>query len=185
VDIDPGPGVDVVCSAEDMQTHFGSEQFDVVLSTEMLEHVRDWRRTVAGIKWVCKPGGIIVLTTRSLGYPFHAAPHDYWRYETDDMRRIFSDFDPLSVESDLQEPGVFVSARKPLTGYVPNDLGGIELYSMVEGRRTGTIPSGPVGGFRSRQLIWTGRLRQTVRAITETFRGRPPGLRFQVDVEKD
>lgn len=185
VDLTPGPGVDLVCSAEDLTSVFSADHFDVVLSTEMLEHVRDWKKVLAAIKAVCRPGGIVVLTTRSLGYPFHAAPHDYWRFEVSDMRRIFSDFERVAVESDRQEPGVFVSATKPLTDFVPVDLSEFDLYSMVENRRIRTIPPGPVSSLRSMRLIWEGRLRQTVRAVTETLRGRPPGLRFQVEVGKE
>jgi SAM-dependent methyltransferase len=182
VDLKPGPGVDVVCSAEEVETRFEGQQFDLVLSTEMLEHVRDWRRTIAGIKCLCRPGGSVVLTTRSLGYPFHAAPHDYWRFEPDDMRSIFADFESLSVEEDLQEPGVFISATKPNTGYVSVDLSDYSLYSMVENCRIRGIPPGPVGGLRARELVWIGRVRQAYRVLTETLRGRPPGVRFQVDI---
>lgn len=39
VDIVDGPGVDVVCSADQLIDKFGPLSFDVVISTEMLEHV--------------------------------------------------------------------------------------------------------------------------------------------------
>ncbi len=182
VDIASGPGVDLVCNAEDLATHFPENSFDVVLSTEMLEHVRDWRRVIAGLKGVLKPGGRVVITTRSRGYPFHAAPHDYWRFEPEDMRLIFSDFQNVAVAADVQEPGVFVSADKPPVYSDPVDLERIEIFSMVTNRRAALIPSGPVGRFRSLRLVWSGRARQTARVITETIRGRPPGIRFQVDL---
>ncbi len=176
VDIHPGPGVDLVCSAEELGSRFEAGRFDVVLSTEMLEHVRDWRKVIAGIKQVLKPGGKVVLTTRSLGYPFHAAPHDYWRFEPADMQRMFSDFDAVRVETDLQEPGVFLAARKPLTTARSSDLSTLELYSMVEHRRTATIPTSPPGRVSSARMVWAARLKNAVHAITETLRGRPPGM---------
>src|SRR5512133_1128292 len=40
VDMTPGDGVDEVCSAEKLIERFGVDAFDVVISTEMLEHVR-------------------------------------------------------------------------------------------------------------------------------------------------
>ncbi len=182
VDIAPGPGVDLVCNAEDLPSHFPESSFDVVLSTEMLEHVRDWRRVITGLKNVLRPGGRMVITTRSQGYPFHAAPHDYWRFEVEDMRRIFSDFENVVVAADVQEPGVFVSGDKPLVHSKPAALERIEIFSMVMNRRTESIPLGPVGRIRSLRLVWSGRARQTARIITETLRGRPPGIRFQVDI---
>src|SRR3989338_5187951 len=66
VDIIAGPGVDVVCPAEDIVSHFKDRKFDVVISTEMLEHVRNWQTSISNLKNICKLGGILLLTTRSL-----------------------------------------------------------------------------------------------------------------------
>lgn len=46
VDIQPDRGVEVVLSVERIVDHFGPNSFDVVISTEMLEHVRDWRKVI-------------------------------------------------------------------------------------------------------------------------------------------
>ena len=130
VDIEAGPGVDEVCNAEDLVTRFGSESFDAVICTEMLEHVRDWRVVVSNLKRLVAPGGVLLVTTRSIGFPYHAFPWDFWRYENDDMRAIFSDLLVENVESDPTAPGVFMTARRG-PELVENDLAGYELYSMV------------------------------------------------------
>src|ERR1043165_8630284 len=67
VDLRPGPGVDLICDAGDLVARFGDDAFDVVISTELLEHARDWRRIVSNIKRVTRPGGLMIVSTRSYG----------------------------------------------------------------------------------------------------------------------
>ena len=130
VDIEDGPDVDLVCSASDLIERF-PEGFDVVVTTEMLEHVEDWRSAVGNLKGVTRPGGVLVVTTRSEGFPYHEHPGDFWRYSADDMRRIFADWDLEMIEDDHQAPGVFVKARRPLEPREPVDLSGIEILAML------------------------------------------------------
>jgi SAM-dependent methyltransferase len=59
VDIEKGKFVDVVCDAENLVDYFGKETFDVVISTELLEHVKDWRKVINNMKEVLKPNGYI------------------------------------------------------------------------------------------------------------------------------
>lgn len=134
VDVKPGPAVDEICEAERLVERYGSNRFDVVLATELVEHVRDWRAAISNLKQVLAADGILILTTRSRGFPFHGFPFDYWRYEVDDMKEIFRDLDIEEVSSDPNNPGVFVCARKP-TGFVEASTAEINLYSMVRGRR--------------------------------------------------
>jgi hypothetical protein len=130
--------VDRVCDVSELSRTFGGEPFDVVVTTEMLEHVRDWRVAVRNLKAAVAPRGLLLLTTRSLGFPYHDFPGDYWRYEPDDMRWIFRDFEDVRVAADPQHPGVFVRARKP-AAFAEADLSGRELFSVVKG---GPAPPG-------------------------------------------
>ena len=91
VDAEAGIGVDEICWAEDIVGRFGEQSFDVVIATELLEHVADWRPVVENLKQVLHDGGVLVVTTRSEGFPYHAWPHDHWRYSIDDFRQIFAD----------------------------------------------------------------------------------------------
>jgi len=86
------------------------------------------------MKVVLRRGGFIYLTTRSKGFPYHAAPHDYWHYEPSDMVRIFRDFEIIRLETDWEAPGVLLKAKKPVD-WRPVDLSGIALYSVVLGGR--------------------------------------------------
>ena len=140
VDIQAGPGVDEICDAMDLLDRFGEASFDVIIANELLEHIREWRQFLHVVKHVLRPGGMLVMTTRSIGFPFHYAPFDFWRYEEDDMRQIFRDCEVLNVESDTRKvngkvtPGVFVAVRKP-EGFSEVDLTDYELYSIVKERR--------------------------------------------------
>lgn len=133
IDLDRGPGVDEVCDAKDIIEHFGCNKFDVLISTEMLEHVKNWKTIISNFKNVLKPSGIMIITTRSKGFPFHGYPYDFWRYETDDMKLIFSDFIIEKMEKDACQPGIFLKARKP-ENYKENSPS-CNLYSIILLRR--------------------------------------------------
>lgn len=113
VDFLAGNGVDVVCDASDLVKRFGKNSFDVVISTEMLEHAEDWQGAVKSMKRVLRPGGILLLTARGPGFPLHGYPHDWHRFTVNDMQRAFSDFEVGRLEADPQHPGVLLLARKP------------------------------------------------------------------------
>jgi len=138
MDIEPGKYVDVVLPAEKLVNCFGPESFDVVISTELLEHVHDWRIVVNNMKTVLKRGGYIYITTRSRGFPYHAYPYDFWRYEPSDIIKIFRDFEIIKLEPDWEAPGVFLKARKPFN-WKPIDLNDIALYSIIISKRTRKI----------------------------------------------
>jgi SAM-dependent methyltransferase len=116
-DSQPGPGVDLVCPAEKLHIVLGEDAADVVISTEMLEHAVDWRGAMAGMAGILAPGGWLVLTTRSAGFPFHPHPLDCWRFSVDQMGRIatWCGLEVLQLEPDPDpaSPGVFLLARKP------------------------------------------------------------------------
>ncbi len=149
VDIAAGRGVDVICRVEDLERRFGRDSFDVVIATELLEHVRNWRAAVSCMKRVCAPGGVIVVTTRSRGFPYHGFPFDFWRYEVEEMRQIFGDCVIEILERDPSAPGVFLKARKA-AGFVeetPNDLA---LYCVIKGRRLRSVS---IGGCLSPRIL--------------------------------
>src|SRR5687768_11117792 len=56
VDLEAGAGVDEICDATALITRFGREAFDLLISTELLEHVREWRAVISQYKQILKPG---------------------------------------------------------------------------------------------------------------------------------
>ena len=60
VDLETGKFVDVVLDAEKLVDYFGKESFDVVVSTELLEHVTDWRSVINNMKEILKKTDIYI-----------------------------------------------------------------------------------------------------------------------------
>jgi len=96
IDMLPGRNVDLVLPVEKLLSHFPPARFDIVISTETLEHIADWRSAIVSMKAVLSPLGEIFLTVPSRGFPYHEYPCDYWRFEVDDLRAIFRDFKILN-----------------------------------------------------------------------------------------
>ena len=134
VDIHMGPGVDMICKIEDLKSTFGPDSFDLVVCTEVLEHVEDWWEAIHNLKQIVNPGGALLITTRSRGFLFHGFPFDFWRYEVSDMENIFSDFEIKDLRSDSKEPGVLFFARKP-SKFSENNVKKYKLYSILFNRR--------------------------------------------------
>lgn len=116
-DAQPGPGVDLVCPAEKLAEALGEGTADIVVTTEMLEHAEDWRGAMTGITRVLAPAGVLLLTTRGPGFPYHPHPGDYHRFTVDHMTAVAAACG-LAVarcepDPDPASPGVFLLARKP------------------------------------------------------------------------
>jgi SAM-dependent methyltransferase len=141
VDIESGNGVDLVCPAENVVERFGENNFDIVVSTEMLEHVSDWKTAISNLKRALKTNGLLFITTRSYGFKYHGYPYDFWRYEQKDFQEIFSDMDIIKLEKDTMSPGVFLKARKP-EHFIEKDLTDIAIYNIVLNRTVKLLDSG-------------------------------------------
>jgi SAM-dependent methyltransferase len=194
VDLTPGPGVDEIVDAEDVIERFAPESFDLVVSTEMIEHTRAWQSVVHNLKGVLRPGGHLLVTTRSPGFPFHAWPYDFWRYEPDDMRAIFGDMDIITIESDSASPGVFVLARRPVE--YEERTPALALTSIITGRREAAVTDRQVALFRTRyriarrldlptrrKQVGSGRKRarrSMIRVRNRTWQALPADLRVRI-----
>ena len=115
VDASSGPRVDLVVDCETLCDEVGAAAWDVVISTEMLEHVRDWRTCVTQMADALTEDGLLLVTTRSPGFPYHPFPEDHWRFTVAVMAQIIDAVGlvTLALEPDPEAPGVFVLARRP------------------------------------------------------------------------
>lgn len=119
-DMQPGPAVDLVCPAEKLPDVL-TDPADILLSLEMLEHAEDWRGAVTGMMGILAPGGVLLLTTRGPGFPFHPHPGDYHRFTVAQMAAIAGacglEVVRCEPDPDPASPGVFLLARKPAEGW--------------------------------------------------------------------
>ena len=156
-DIFKGPGVDVICKAEDLMKTFHENSFDILISTELMEHVRDWRIVISNFKKLVKPDGTILVTTRSPGFPYHGYPYDFWRYEVEDMQKLFSDCKIERLQKD-PEKGVFIKIRKP-KAFMETDLSDFELYSIIANKRINQLNESDFIDFTRRNRLYQIRER--------------------------
>jgi len=95
IDIEPGPGVDVVADAHDL-SHFPDGSFEMVLATEVLEHLHTPQRAIDEMHRVLKPSGSVILTTRFI-FPLHNIPGDYWRFTRYGLEHLFRNFKKVEI----------------------------------------------------------------------------------------
>lgn len=70
IDIGPGRGVDIVANT----AHFNLlrlKLYDVVISTEMLEHDLTWKESMQNMFRQLRPGGLLIITCAGINRPEH------------------------------------------------------------------------------------------------------------------
>jgi len=133
VDIEEGLGVDQICDATNLLDHFDFGSFDILISTQVLEHIKDWRKAVTNFKHIIRAGGVLIITVPSKACGFHGCPEDHWRFEVSDMKAIFSDFIIEELWKSPAIEGVFLKARKPVN-LIEFDTTNYKLYSIMKRR---------------------------------------------------
>lgn len=108
VDLEAGPGVDVVLSSP-YRLPFASGSVDVVLSGQAFEHIEFFWITWLEMLRVLKPGGLVFLIAPSRG-PEHRYPQDCWRFYPDGYRALarFGRCELVEVHTDWEphpDPG--------------------------------------------------------------------------------
>lgn len=111
IDIESGPGVDIVVSTGH-SLPFDDNTFDLVLASSVFEHDLSWWKSLEEMFRVCKGNGYVYISAPSNG-PFHRHPLDLFRFYPDagiSMVKIGKDsFAPSArlVESFVaeQDPG--------------------------------------------------------------------------------
>lgn len=96
--------------ADGVSLPFQNFTFDVVLCTEVMEHVAEPQRMLCEIYRILKPGGFLILTTPFL-VAVHEAPFDFYRYTPHGLRHLLerASFCLLVEETFAEAFGVLIS----------------------------------------------------------------------------
>jgi SAM-dependent methyltransferase len=88
VDVQENPNADLTGSVEALPVDDGA--FDIVLCTQVLEHVDDPARAVRELHRVTAPGGRVLASTHGVML-YHPNPQDLWRWTHTGLERLFRD----------------------------------------------------------------------------------------------
>lgn len=86
------PDLSQLTYVSDSETRFplAEESFDVVLSGQVIEHVRKPWLWLCELSRICKPGGT-VITICPVSWPYHETPVDCWRMYPEGLRALYEE----------------------------------------------------------------------------------------------
>lgn len=106
-DIPENPAADVAIKEGVVDLPDGS--VDLVISTQVLEHVPDPDAYLREARRVLRPGGHLLMTTHGVMF-YHPHPTDFWRWTADGLKRL------------VTAAGLDARSVTPLVGAVPIGL---------------------------------------------------------------
>ena len=141
LDMAPGPNVDIVPATPYKWKELGTDNFDIVISGQVLEHAEFFWVTVGEMVRVTRLGGLICIIVPN-GFAEHRYPVDCYRFFTDGvvaMARYYC-LEILHAHTNLGPPGdirwisdtqadCMLVARKPYEG--KPKLVDLETYSCT------------------------------------------------------
>jgi SAM-dependent methyltransferase len=102
LDIRPGIGVQIIGDAQALG--IADASFEVILCTEVLEHLPEPQKAIDEMFRVLVPGGLLLLTTRFL-FPIHDAPQDYFRFTKYGLRHLLRRFEIVELQEETDAVG--------------------------------------------------------------------------------
>jgi SAM-dependent methyltransferase len=146
-----GPGVDFVADVSALPFEDGS--YDIVLSTQVLEHVRDPQRVVQEMARVLKPGGWLFLTTPQSS-PLHNLPYNFFNFTNLGLRLLFENAG-LSRAKEVPQGGHFTLLAYQLH-WTMNLLRSKQLPWII-GKPLGIVCQLVFGFLLKLPLLWLDR----------------------------
>jgi len=102
IDIEPGASVDLIGDARFLPVAGGS--VDVVLCTQVIEHIPEPVAVLQEIFRVLRPGGTLILSVPAI-FPQHGSPGDYWRYMPQGLSWLLRDFRKVETQGEVGTVG--------------------------------------------------------------------------------
>jgi SAM-dependent methyltransferase len=120
IDVRDGPGVDKVCAAADFD---GKESYDLVISTEAMEHADNPQSLIACAWRALKPGGILLLTAAAPERQPHGNDGGtvqtgewYANIEPKQLKSWLAEWESVKVRHEPSVGDVYARAVKPEKG---------------------------------------------------------------------
>lgn len=85
-----------ITSNKEFEYPIANDQFDIVLSGQVMEHVTKIWLWIKELERITKPGGKIIIIS-PVSWPYHKAPSDCWRIYPDGMKALVEDFSNLEI----------------------------------------------------------------------------------------
>jgi SAM-dependent methyltransferase len=96
--LDVAPGANVMLVADAHALPIADASLDGVIMVSVLEHLYDPLRAVAQVARVLKRGGVF-FSYAPFYHPYHASPHDYFRFTQEGYRHLLRDFARVEIVS--------------------------------------------------------------------------------------
>ena len=97
LDIDPGSGADIVGDICKFNGRLTDSSFDIVICTEVLEHVSNPFLAVAEILRLLKPNGVAFFSA-PFNFRIHGPLPDNWRFTEHGWRQLLSSFEAVHID---------------------------------------------------------------------------------------
>ena len=86
----PGNVMADVIAEDPNRTPLDAQSVDILLSSQVLEHVADPPRYLQEAQRLLKPEGILILSTHG-SWPYHPDPHDFWRWTSEGLKKTITE----------------------------------------------------------------------------------------------
>jgi SAM-dependent methyltransferase len=110
-----------ILSENEYNYPIADDTYDIIVSANVMEHVKKFWLWFEELKRIVKPGGFII-TMAPISWPYHEAPVDCWRIYPDGIRALYEDIGLTDVFSTFEslEYEMNKNAYTPLIPWATN-----------------------------------------------------------------